>query len=521
MCSNSSSRSISPPNFTTTSITNKSNDQGDSSEAPVGSWDGRSVTATKGKSYTSRSNDDQQYNTEFDNSQSDLTTTATLNNNTVDDDTDLDAINLDIKGKSVSSKIRDFISKKVTIKKLLFVSIPIIAGLIITVVAGVGFPLLMGIGVAAIYFMGAALAKYVSKAGPETPEISERRAALQKIQEEYNETEKVLVKHKIKEEAQLIEITTKNDEVDKDKIDKDKKEIQDPSTLSTWQKIQQKLKLAAPFILGASIVALGIAATVATAGIPAIIAVSIASILGALCIAKGTTQVLDYIDEKQAFLDSQNLDDQKDYVDALDQIDNEDEIFEDALEQIDNEDEVFEDALEQIDNEDEVFEDALTEAELNKITQETKARRNRYDLTRFREAHEGKGAFRITYDEAIHELRIGKKEKHWIWYIFPQSESLSKTANSKLYGLKSQEEALEYLLDDDLGPKLVECTEAVLEHKDKSCQDIFRSHLDNKKFHSCMELFNATLQNYIKNGNKLPIWLRSDTEIFSKGLNKQ
>jgi uncharacterized protein (DUF1810 family) len=108
-----------------------------------------------------------------------------------------------------------------------------------------------------------------------------------------------------------------------------------------------------------------------------------------------------------------------------------------------------------------------------------------------------------------------------MWYVFPQSAEFSKSERGKFYGIKSQEEALAYMNDPILGIRLVNCTKYVLTHKDKSLESIFNSRGDAKKFHSCMQLFNDTLHDYIKKGKQLPWWLKDEKDIFSKGLRKK
>lgn len=48
-----------------------------------------------------------------------------------------------------------------------------------------------------------------------------------------------------------------------------------------------------------------------------------------------------------------------------------------------------------------------------------------------------------TFEEAKKEIQIGNKKTHWIWYVFPQLNTLGKSELSKFYGLKGREEATE------------------------------------------------------------------------------
>jgi len=105
-----------------------------------------------------------------------------------------------------------------------------------------------------------------------------------------------------------------------------------------------------------------------------------------------------------------------------------------------------------------------------------------FDLGRFTRAQEG------TYDTALAELRSGQKRTHWMWYIFPQIDGLGHSAASKYYAIKSLEEARQYLNHSVLGPRLLECTEAILATEGRSVAEIF-GHPDDRKFLSSMTLF--------------------------------
>jgi uncharacterized protein (DUF1810 family) len=91
-----------------------------------------------------------------------------------------------------------------------------------------------------------------------------------------------------------------------------------------------------------------------------------------------------------------------------------------------------------------------------------------------------------TYDKALEEVKNGKKETHWIWFIFPQLYGLGHSEMSQFYGLDGREEAKAYIENDTLRTRLVEITEAVL-NNDKSVYEIFGN--DAIKVRSCMMLF--------------------------------
>lgn len=105
-----------------------------------------------------------------------------------------------------------------------------------------------------------------------------------------------------------------------------------------------------------------------------------------------------------------------------------------------------------------------------------------YDLRRFLTAQAG------VYAQALAEIRRGRKVSHWMWYVFPQIDGLGFSQTTKRYSIKSIEEAEAYLRHPVLGPRLLECAEAVLQVQGRSAHDIFGSP-DDQKLHSCATLF--------------------------------
>ncbi len=112
----------------------------------------------------------------------------------------------------------------------------------------------------------------------------------------------------------------------------------------------------------------------------------------------------------------------------------------------------------------------------------TSDRGDPHDLNRFLKAQEG------VYDRALAELRAGEKRSHWMWFIFPQIEGLGHSPTTRLYSIKSLEEARQYLAHPVLGPRLKECAEAVMAVHGRSASDIF-GHPDDWKLQSSMTLF--------------------------------
>jgi uncharacterized protein (DUF1810 family) len=105
-----------------------------------------------------------------------------------------------------------------------------------------------------------------------------------------------------------------------------------------------------------------------------------------------------------------------------------------------------------------------------------------YDLQRFIDAQ------RASYTRAVNELKAGRKQSHWIWYIFPQIQGLGRSAMAQTYAIVSLDEAKAYLDHPILGPRLRECTRLVTAMKGSPIGDIL-SYPDDLKFHSSMTLF--------------------------------
>ena len=104
------------------------------------------------------------------------------------------------------------------------------------------------------------------------------------------------------------------------------------------------------------------------------------------------------------------------------------------------------------------------------------------NLARFLEAQEH------TYEQALSEIRSGRKRSHWMWYVFPQFEGLGFSTTSRLYAIRSVAEAEAYLAHPVLGPRLVESAEAALGLNGRSAFDVFGSP-DDMKLRSCATLF--------------------------------
>lgn len=92
------------------------------------------------------------------------------------------------------------------------------------------------------------------------------------------------------------------------------------------------------------------------------------------------------------------------------------------------------------------------------------------------------------YERALIEIINGKKRTHWMWYIFPQLRGLGRSQMAYVYGINGLEEAKAYLAHPILSKRLIEISETLLSHKDKSAYKIFGD-IDEMKLKSSMTLF--------------------------------
>ena len=107
-----------------------------------------------------------------------------------------------------------------------------------------------------------------------------------------------------------------------------------------------------------------------------------------------------------------------------------------------------------------------------------------HDLGRFIEAQES------AWPIALAELRAGRKQSHWMWFIFPQLAGLGSSPMAVRYAIASAAEARACLADPVLGTRLREGVAAMLGHREKSAEAILGG-IDALKFRSCLTLFEA------------------------------
>ena len=92
------------------------------------------------------------------------------------------------------------------------------------------------------------------------------------------------------------------------------------------------------------------------------------------------------------------------------------------------------------------------------------------------------------YEQALAELRAGRKQSHWMWFIFPQLKALGRSSTAKLFGLADLDEARAYAAHPLLGARLRACVAAAGAIEHTSAHEIF-GFPDDLKFRSCLTLF--------------------------------
>lgn len=111
------------------------------------------------------------------------------------------------------------------------------------------------------------------------------------------------------------------------------------------------------------------------------------------------------------------------------------------------------------------------------------------------------------YGRVLDELRAGRKETHWMWFVFPQLKELGHSAMAQHYGISSLAEAVAYIDHPVLGQHLLECTRLLLAVDGKTARQIMGSP-DDLKLRSCWTLFRAARPGW-------PIWDQALAKYFA------
>lgn len=108
------------------------------------------------------------------------------------------------------------------------------------------------------------------------------------------------------------------------------------------------------------------------------------------------------------------------------------------------------------------------------------------DLDRFVTAQSG-GA----YDRALAEVRRARKSGHWMWFVFPQIAGLGRSATAQRYAIADLAEARAYLAHPELGPRLMEISQAAADAGQGATAEQIFGGIDAIKLRSSMTLFQA------------------------------
>jgi len=96
----------------------------------------------------------------------------------------------------------------------------------------------------------------------------------------------------------------------------------------------------------------------------------------------------------------------------------------------------------------------------------------------------------LAYPTALAEIRRGAKRSHWMWFILPQIAGLGRSATARHFAIRSLEEARAYLDHPVLGPRYVECVEALQDLTISDPVAVFGD-IDATKLRSSLTLFEA------------------------------
>jgi uncharacterized protein (DUF1810 family) len=123
------------------------------------------------------------------------------------------------------------------------------------------------------------------------------------------------------------------------------------------------------------------------------------------------------------------------------------------------------------------------------------------DLIRFLDAQDQ------IFGHVVDELTLGRKQTHWIWFVFPQVLGLGRSAMAQHYAIRDLDQARRYLADPVLGLRLRQAVKLMNDHQAKSALEILGSP-DDLKFRSCLTLFREAASEH------------SDRELFTNALNR-
>lgn len=107
---------------------------------------------------------------------------------------------------------------------------------------------------------------------------------------------------------------------------------------------------------------------------------------------------------------------------------------------------------------------------------------DKFNLQRFVDAQN------TIFHNVINELKNGKKQTHWMWFVFPQLKGLGRSSMSDVYGISGIEEARAYLTHPVLGKRYTDCLQLLLENTCRNPVTVF-GFTDSCKLQSSLTLF--------------------------------
>lgn len=92
------------------------------------------------------------------------------------------------------------------------------------------------------------------------------------------------------------------------------------------------------------------------------------------------------------------------------------------------------------------------------------------------------------YPGVLQQLRAGRKQGHWMWFIFPQLAGLGRSAMADKFGIADLDEAKAYAAHPLLGRRLRQCVGLANAIEGRSALEAFGAP-DDLKLRSCLTLF--------------------------------
>lgn len=109
-----------------------------------------------------------------------------------------------------------------------------------------------------------------------------------------------------------------------------------------------------------------------------------------------------------------------------------------------------------------------------------------FDIERFVSAQDGG-----VYEQALAEIRAGRKRGHWIWFVFPQARGLGRSPMAARHGIASRAELDAYVNHPLLRARLLEISHAFLALPGSDPVAVLGD-IDALKVRSSMTLFELT-----------------------------